>query len=115
MTTITPEKNGIVERKNYTIMEMARSMLKSKNLPNSFWGVTVVTIVYILNQIPKKVLQTITPKEAWSGHKPSIAHFHVFGFSAYVHVPIQKEKIGCQIPTLYLCGIFRFHQRIQIL
>lgn len=88
----TPQQNGIAERKNRTIMEMARSMLQTKNLPNTFWGEAVATTVYILNRSPTKAVQNITPKEAWSGHKPSVAHLRVFGCLAYVHVPVQKRK-----------------------
>eukprot|EP01018_Ginkgo_biloba_P015504 Gb_33414 [translate_table: standard] len=67
----TPQQNGVVERKNHTIMEMARNMLKSKNLPNDYWA----EAVYILNRSPTKSTKNITPKEAWSCHKPSVAHF----------------------------------------
>ncbi|KAL3506654.1 hypothetical protein ACH5RR_032036 [Cinchona calisaya] len=34
----TPEQNGIAERKNWTVVEMTRSMLRSQNLPNQFWA-----------------------------------------------------------------------------
>ena len=33
----TPQHNGLAERTNKTIMEMAKCMLKGKNLPNMFW------------------------------------------------------------------------------
>ena len=33
-TRYTPQQNGVVERKNRTIMEIVRSMLKAKHLPN---------------------------------------------------------------------------------
>nr|GEY30121.1 retrovirus-related Pol polyprotein from transposon TNT 1-94 [Tanacetum cinerariifolium] len=39
----TPEQNGVAERKNRTIVEMARSMLKSKELPDNFWIPTFPT------------------------------------------------------------------------
>jgi transposase InsO family protein len=41
-TRYTPQHNGVVERKNRTIMYMAQSMLKAKNLPNEYWGDAVV-------------------------------------------------------------------------
>eukprot|EP01018_Ginkgo_biloba_P003437 Gb_11909 [translate_table: standard] len=50
-------------------------MLKSKNLPNDYWAEAVATIVYILNRSPTKSVKNITPKEAWSGHNPSVTHF----------------------------------------
>ena len=46
----TPQQNGIAERKNRTIMNMVRSMLKGKNLPKEFWGEAVSTATYILNR-----------------------------------------------------------------
>lgn len=88
----TPQHNGVAERKNRTIMEMARSMLQTKNLPNIFWGEAVATTIYILNRSPTKEVPNLTPKEAWSGHKPSVAHLRVFGCLAYVHIPVQKRK-----------------------
>ena len=41
----TPQQNGVVERKNRTIVEMARSMMKEKGLPSEFWGEAMATIV----------------------------------------------------------------------
>ena len=35
------QQNGVVERKNQTIMNMARSMLKAKKLPNEYWAESV--------------------------------------------------------------------------
>ena len=39
---------------------------------------------------PTKALRTITPYEAWKGHKPSISHMRTFKCLAYAHVPSQK-------------------------
>uniref|UniRef100_A0A151UDA6 Retrovirus-related Pol polyprotein from transposon TNT 1-94 n=1 Tax=Cajanus cajan TaxID=3821 RepID=A0A151UDA6_CAJCA len=72
-------------------MEMARSMLKEKGLPNTFWGEAVYTAVYILNRCPTKVVQDKTPIEAWSGIKPSAKHLRVFGSICYIHVPEEKR------------------------
>eukprot|EP01018_Ginkgo_biloba_P039433 Gb_15074 [translate_table: standard] len=63
-TTYTPQQNGVAKRKNCTIMEIARSMLKSKNLPNDYCAEAVVTTVYILNHSPTKSMKNITPKES---------------------------------------------------
>ncbi|TYK05177.1 integrase [Cucumis melo var. makuwa] len=86
---MTPQQNGVAERKNRTIMEMARSMLKAKNLPNEFWGDAVACTVYILNRAPTKSVPGMTPYEAWCGEKPSVSHLRVFGSIAYSHIPNQ--------------------------
>ncbi|GKD29574.1 retrovirus-related pol polyprotein from transposon TNT 1-94 [Tanacetum coccineum] len=74
----TPEQNGIAEQKNRTVMEMARSMLKEKRLPDNLWAEAVSTAVYLLNLSPTKAVLNRTPFEAWRGVKPS-AHLKVFG------------------------------------
>nr|KYP33156.1 Retrovirus-related Pol polyprotein from transposon TNT 1-94 [Cajanus cajan] len=89
--TYSPQKNGVSERKNHTVMEMARSMLKEKGLPNTFWAEAVYTAVYILNRCPNKVVQDKTPIEAWNGIKPSSKHLRVFGSICYIHVPEEKR------------------------
>ena len=52
----SPERNGVVERKNPTVTEMAHSLLKGKNLPNCFWAKVVATAVYLLNISPTKAV-----------------------------------------------------------
>ncbi|KAL4380017.1 hypothetical protein GQ457_02G014900 [Hibiscus cannabinus] len=37
----TPQQNGVAERKNRTILDMARSMVKGKHLPRNFWAEAV--------------------------------------------------------------------------
>lgn len=41
----TPEQNGIVERKNQIVVEMVRSMIKTKGLSIKFWAEAVATSV----------------------------------------------------------------------
>ncbi|KAK4387924.1 Retrovirus-related Pol polyprotein from transposon TNT 1-94 [Sesamum angolense] len=92
-TTVSynPQQNGVSERKNRTVMEMARSMLQEKHLPKVFWAEAVYTAVYLLNRCPTKAVQNMTPIEAWSGKKPSAKHLRVFGSICYVHIPTEKR------------------------
>lgn len=83
----TPQLNGVAERKNRTILNMARSMLKGKMLPKEFWAEAVSTAVYLLNRCPTKNVRGVTPEEAWSTHKPSANHLRVFGCVAYAKIP----------------------------
>jgi transposase InsO family protein len=75
----TPEQNGVAERKNRTVVEMARSLLKAKELPNQYWAEAVATSVYLLNISPTKAVLNQTPFEAWRGIKPSVSHLRIFG------------------------------------
>ena len=51
-------------------MEIARCMLKGKNLPNMFWLDAMMCSNYALNRCPTKALRIVTPYEVWKGHKP---------------------------------------------
>ncbi|KAH7352367.1 hypothetical protein KP509_19G041700 [Ceratopteris richardii] len=88
----TPQQNGVLERKNMSLMEMARCMVKSQALPHSFWLEAIMCTTYVLNRCPTKALQSITPCEALHGRKPSVAHLHLFGCLAYALVPKQHRK-----------------------
>ena len=49
--------NGVGERKNRTVVEMAGSMLQAKGLPTCFWAEAVATTVYILNLSPTRAVR----------------------------------------------------------
>jgi len=59
-----PQHNEIVEKKNRTIMDMARSMLKVKGMPNYFWAEAVTCAVYLINKSPTRSVANTTPIEA---------------------------------------------------
>ena len=90
-TAYTPHQNGVAERKNRTVMNMARCMLAAKKMPKSFWTEAVNWTFYLLNRCPTFAVKNITPQEAWSGVKPSVDHFRVWGCVAHVHVPDAKR------------------------
>nr|KYP49890.1 Retrovirus-related Pol polyprotein from transposon TNT 1-94 [Cajanus cajan] len=88
----TPQHNAVAKRRNKTIMNMVRSMIKGKNLPLSFWAEVVETATYILNQCPTQNLVLLVPEEVWLGKKPLVQHLRVFGTLCYTHVPDQKRR-----------------------
>jgi len=88
----TPQQNGVVERKNRSLLNMARSMLKSKRIPKEFWAEAVECAVYLANRSPTRSVWNKTPEEAWCGRKPCITHLRVFGSLAYAHVPDQRRS-----------------------
>jgi len=83
----TLERNGVSERSNSYVMEMARCMLHEKELPKEFWAEAANTIVFFQNQLPSKFLEDKTPFEVWYGYKPSLNFVKVFGSVCFVHIP----------------------------
>ena len=82
----------MVERKNRTILNMVRSLLARGRVPKEFWPEAVNWSIHILNRCPTFALRDMTPQEAWSGRKPAVDHFKVFGSIAYAHAPESKRK-----------------------
>jgi transposase InsO family protein len=52
----SPDQNGVVERRNRTLLDMVRSMLSSSNLSKSLWAEALKTTMYILNRVPTKAI-----------------------------------------------------------
>jgi hypothetical protein len=63
----------MVERKNRSILNMVRSMLKTKKMPKEFWAEVINCVIYLLNRYSTKSLNDITPQEAWNRRKPSLS------------------------------------------
>nr|GFA57899.1 zinc finger, CCHC-type [Tanacetum cinerariifolium] len=85
----SPQQNGVVERRNRTIMSTTRCMMKATNMPQNFWAEAVRHAIYILNSVPTKALKDITPYEAIKKRKPNLETLKIFGCIAYAKVPSQ--------------------------
>ncbi|KAI3453969.1 hypothetical protein Pfo_010632, partial [Paulownia fortunei] len=79
----TPQQNGVSEKRNRTLLDMARCMLGFSTLSTSFWGYAIQTAVYLLNMVPSKSVPK-TPLELWNGRKPNLRHIRVWGCPAHV-------------------------------
>jgi len=81
---ITPQQNGVVERKNIVIQEMARVMIHSKNLAQHFWGEVVNTPCHIINRVYLRSETSKTPYEIWRCKKPIVKCFRILGSECYI-------------------------------
>jgi len=88
----TPQQNGVVERKNRTLQEFARSMLHEYGLPKYFWAEAVNTACYVLNRVLIRPSLDKTPYELWHDKIPNIGYFKVFGCKCFILN--NKEKLG---------------------
>ena len=87
----TPQRNGVSERRNRTLLDMVRSMMSLTDLPLSFWGYALETAAFTLNRAPSKSVET-TPYELWFGKKPKLSFLKVWGCEAYVK-KLQPDKL----------------------
>jgi transposase InsO family protein len=81
---ITPQQNGVVERKNRVIQEMACVMIHLRNLAQHFRGEAINTACHIINRVYLRPETNKTPYEIWRGKKPTVKYFKTFGSKRYI-------------------------------
>ena len=89
----TPQQNGVVERKNRSLEELARTMLNEYDVPKYFWADAVSTACYVLNRMLIRPILKVTPYELFKGRKPNVAHLKIFGCKCFV-LNNEKENLG---------------------
>jgi len=89
----TPQHNGVVERKNTSLEELARTILNDSGLPKCFWADVVSTACYVMNKVLIRPILKKTPYELLNGRKPNESHLKVFGCKCYV-LNNGKESLG---------------------
>ncbi|KAA0067185.1 gag-pol polyprotein [Cucumis melo var. makuwa] len=89
---ITPQQNGVVERKNKTLQEMAQDMIHAKSLPFNFCAEAVNTTCHIHNTVTTRSSTTVTLYELWKGRKPNVKYFHIFGSTCYILVDREYHR-----------------------
>jgi hypothetical protein len=80
----TPQQNRVVERKNRTVQEMARTMIMDSKLTDIFWTQVVHTTIHIQNIVILRNNTDKTPYDLWKGRPTNVKHFRVFGSKCYI-------------------------------
>ncbi|GJZ46020.1 retrovirus-related pol polyprotein from transposon TNT 1-94 [Tanacetum coccineum] len=80
----TPQQNGVVERRNRTLVEAARTMLTFANLPLFLWAEAIATACFTQNHLIIHKRFDKTPYELINKRKTNIKFFHVFGCRCYL-------------------------------
>ncbi|GJT05933.1 ribonuclease H-like domain-containing protein, partial [Tanacetum coccineum] len=75
----TLQQNGVAERKNRTLIEVARTMLADSLLPSTFWAEAVSTACYVYNRVLVTKPHNKIPYELLHGKPPSISFMRPFG------------------------------------
>ncbi|GJS07912.1 putative ribonuclease H-like domain-containing protein [Tanacetum coccineum] len=75
----TPQQNRVVERRNRTLIEAARTMLADSKLPTTFWAEAVNTACYVQNRVLVVKPHNKTPYELFHGRTPTLNFMRQFG------------------------------------
>nr|GEY41270.1 retrovirus-related Pol polyprotein from transposon TNT 1-94 [Tanacetum cinerariifolium] len=88
----TPQQNGVVERRNRTLVEAARTMLIFFRAPLFLWAEAIAIACFTQNRSIIQPRFNKTPYELINGRKPDISFLHVFG--ALCYPKNDREDIG---------------------
>ena len=85
----TPPQNVAAERKNRHILEVARSLMYTMNVPKFLWSEAVMTATFLINRMPSRILAMKSLCELMQGENKFVAPPKVFGCTCFVrdHMP----------------------------
>ncbi|GBP52302.1 Retrovirus-related Pol polyprotein from transposon TNT 1-94 [Eumeta japonica] len=100
----TPQQNGVAERFNRTIVEMARCLLLQSSLSDMFWADAVATACHLRNRCPSRSINGDTPYQRWFNRdKMSLNYLRAFGSTVYV---LDKNPAKGKLSDRSMKGIF---------
>jgi transposase InsO family protein len=101
----TPQQNGVVERKNRTLLDMARTMLDEYKTPDRFWAEAINIACYSINRLYLHRILKKTSYELLTGKKPNVSYFRVFRSKCFILVKRgRKSKFAPKAVEGFLLG-----------
>jgi transposase InsO family protein len=100
----TPQQNGVVERKNRTLLDMARTMLDEYKTPDRFWADAINIACYSINRLCLHRILKNTSYELLTGKKLNVSYFRVFGSKCLFLLRGRKSKFAPKAVEGFLLG-----------
>jgi hypothetical protein len=101
----TPQQNGVVERKNRTLLDMSRTMLDEYKTPDRFWVEANNTACYSINRLYLHRILKKTSYELLTGKKPNVSYFRAFGSKCFILIKRgRKSKFAPKVVEGFLLG-----------
>ena len=101
----TPQQNGVVERKNRTLIDMSRTMLDEYKTPDSYWAKAINMACHAINRLYLHKYYKKTSYELLTGNKPKVSYFRVFGYKYFfLNKKPRSSKFTPKIDEGFLFG-----------
>jgi transposase InsO family protein len=82
----TPQQNDVAERKNMTLIDMARTMLGDYKTIERFLSKALNTACHAINCLYLHRLLKKTAYELLTGNQPNVSYYRIFGSNCYILV-----------------------------
>jgi hypothetical protein len=101
----TPQQNGVVESKNRTLLDMARTMLDEYKTSDRFWAEAINTACYSINPLYLHRILKKTSYELINGKKLNVSYFRVFGSKCFILIKRDRNsKFAPKVVEGFLLG-----------
>ena len=110
------QQNGSAERKHRHIVEMALTLLAHASVPLKFWDEACLTVVFLINRLPSKVINDQTPFERLFGHQPDYSFLRTFGCAVWPNLrPYNSKKLQFRSKRCVFLGYNNLHKGFKCL
>lgn len=110
------QQNGSAERKHRHIIEVGLSLLAHASMPLKFWDEAFLTIVFLINRLPSKIINNDTPYERLFGTSPDYTFLRSFGCAVWPNLrPYNTRKLEFRSKRCVFLGYSNLHKRFNCL
>lgn len=109
----TSNQNGLAKRENKQLLQSARSLMFTRNLPKTYQRDAVLGATYLINKMPLRVLKFRTPMEFLQARGPLLSHQNqLVGFALrgsvvrsiyYLQCEVKGSKVILYFFLIYVC------------
>jgi IS30 family transposase len=101
----SPRQNWVVERKNRTLLESARTILDEYQVSEQFWAETINTAFHAINHLYLHKILKKTAYELLTGKKPNVSYFKVFGSKCFIlNEKATSSKFASKVHEGFMLG-----------
>ena len=111
----TPESNGIAERRNRVLMDMARCLMNASKVPPEFGMYAIRYSNFICNRVPSRAIQNNIPYEKFFKKEVNLSMVKVFGCKVYLVDPNPETKFSPRADPFIFLGLTEDQQRSILL
>ena len=111
-----PKQNGLAERKHRHIVKTGLTLLAHAHMPNTYWVDAFNTAVYLINRLPTRVLNYLSPYEKLFQKSPTYDSLRVFGCACFPYLrPYNTNKLQFRSKQCVFLGYSLNHQGYRCL
>ena len=112
----THQQNGAAERKHRHIVEVGLALLAHASIPLKFWDEAFLSVTYLINRTPSRVIHNSTPLKRLFQHDPDYAFLRVFGCACWPNLrPYNAHKLEYRSKRCAFLGYSQLHKGYKCL